>query len=128
VSDLTRQEERIVRNAQRAGLRMGRREGHVPSREEMLKLKVQVAPAWARWCSAVLALASAGGSWYTFSSELYGSGFLLAVLALLFFCFAIFGIRRTLSKILDGLDATHSADLFGIIVEGVFSAVGALFD
>lgn len=128
MSDLTRQEERIVRNAQRAGLRMSRREGHAPTREEMLKLKVQVAPAWARWCSAVLAVASAGGSWYTFSLMLYGWGFLLAVLALLFFCFAIFGIRRTLSKILDGLDVTHSADLFGLIVEGVFSAVGSIFD
>lgn len=107
---------------------MSRREGHAPTREEMLKLKVQVAPAWARWCSAVLASAAAGGSWYTFSLEMHGWGFLLAVLALLFFCFAIFGIRRTLSKILDGLDVTHSAELFGLIVEGVFSAVGSLFD
>ncbi|WP_038165840.1 hypothetical protein [Verrucomicrobium sp. BvORR106] len=128
MSDLTRQDERIVRNAQRAGLRMSRREGHAPTKEELLKLKVQVASAWSRWVSAILAMGSAGGSWYTFSLKMDGWGFVLAVLALLFFCFAIFGIRRTLSKVLDGLDVAHSAELFGLIMEGIFSAVGSLFD
>lgn len=48
--------------------------------------------------------------------------------AILLICFAAFGIRRTLSAILDSLDAVQSAELLGYIVEGIFSAVGSLFD
>jgi hypothetical protein len=128
VSDLTRQQERIVRNAQRAGLRMSLREGHVPTKEEILKVKVQVAPPWARLVSGGLGVASGFGSWYCFTSQLQGWGFGQALLAILLLCFAAFGIRRTLSAILDSLDAVQAAELLGYILEGIFSAVGSLFD
>lgn len=117
-----------MRNAQRAGLRMSLREGQLPTKEEVLKLKVQVAPPWARLISGGLGLASGFGSWYCFASGLIGWGLGLALLTVLLLCFAAFGIRRTLSGILDGFDAAQAAELMGYILEGIFSAVGSLFD
>lgn len=117
-----------MRNAQRAGLRMSLREGHVPTKEEILKVKVQVAPPWARLVSGAFGLASSIGSWFCFNSQLHGWGFGQALLAILLICFAAFGIRRTLSAVLDSLDAVQSAELLGYILEGIFSALGSIFD
>ncbi|MEZ0388385.1 MAG: hypothetical protein ACAI34_15025 [Verrucomicrobium sp.] len=128
MSDLTRQQERIVRNAQRAGLRVGRREGHALSEEEVLRLRVQVAPAWSRWLSAFVSVGCALGSTFCFNSGSPGWGVLLAILSFLCLLFTIFGVRRTLEGILDSMSQTDALQILGNIVSGIFEVLGSLSD
>lgn len=129
MSELTQKQQRIVRSAQRAGLKASRKQGHTLSKDEVLQLKVQVAPAWARWLSGLASAVTAWGSWTAFGGGSWGWGVCLAFLALLLLGFAFFGVRRTFSKILDSLEATaQGAEAVGRVVDAVFSVLGALSD
>lgn len=121
---MTRNQERIVRNAQRAGLRLARREGGVPSREDLLRVKVQVAPAWTRWISGLASAGASAGSYACFKGDHFIWGVLLALLALLLFFFMCYGVRKTLSGLADSFEgASAGVDLVGEVVKLVFAVL-----
>ena len=52
----------------------------------------------------------------------------MAVLAILLFFFAVVGIRKTLGKILEGVDGATAGDLVEVALEGIVHVIGSLFD
>jgi hypothetical protein len=121
---MTRNQERIVRSAQRAGLRLAQRQRGVPSREELLSVRVQVAPPWTRLLSGLSAAGAAWGSYACFKDDQFIWGVLLALLALLLFFFMCYGVRRTLYGLADSFDgASAGVDLVGEVVKLVFAVL-----
>ena len=120
--------QKLLRKVEKTGVRQSLKAGHPLGREELLSLKVQLLPAPLR---VLLGGAAAGAGWGSYFCSNHDSPFwsiLLGMAAILLLLFAVFGIRRTLSKILDNLDAGSAADLLGAAVEGIGSALGSVFD
>jgi hypothetical protein len=125
---MNRTTEKLLKRVEKAGVRKSLKEGHVLGKEDLLAMKVQIVPNYLRIVLGLGALVSGIFSWLYWTWDSPEPGVLLGLTSLILFLFAVFGIRRTLSGILDGMDATSGAELLGAAVEGVFSAVGAIFD
>lgn len=120
--------EKLLPRIEKAGIKASFKAGHPVTEEELLQVKVQLLPALFRWALGGISAALGYGSYVAFNADKEPSGFGLAVLALLFLVFALVGIRRTLAKIVEGLDATSAAELLEAALEGIFSVVGSFFD
>ena len=117
---MTRKEERILSKATKVGLKTARREGHVPSKDELLELKIQVLPAYGRWLLVLGALLAGVASWLCWNDDHPVTASVLAVVSVLLLVFAIFGVRRTLGEL-----ANHAAfDLPEIVIKALIDAVG----
>jgi hypothetical protein len=104
------------------------KEGQLLGKDDLLAMKVQIVPNYLRIALGLGSVIAGVFSYlyWTWNEPVLGG--LLALASLMLFLFAVFGIRRTLSNILDGMDATSGGELLEAAVEGVFSAVGAIFD
>lgn len=120
--------QKLLAKVEKAGVRQSLKAGQPIGREALLALKVQIVPAPVRWMLAVMAAGAGVGSYYCTKHDSPGWGVLLGLGAVLLLVFAIFGIRRTLSKIVDNLDAGAIGELLGAAVEGIGSALGSVFD
>lgn len=120
--------ERLLKRVEKTAVRRSLREGHPLSREELLMMKVQILPNPLRVVMGLGACVAGIFSYLNWTWDSPESAWPLAILSVFLFAFAIFGIRRTLSKILDGMDVGTAAELLGAAVEGVVSAVGGIFD
>lgn len=110
-------QERIQRNAIKAGVLASKRRHHLVSREELLRLKVQVMPMWPRVLIcfaglAMLAVAIWGGMDDATYRVLLGIGGAGTT------SFSIFGVRRTLDSIEVG----------GDVLSVVLDAIGSVID
>ena len=125
---MNRKSERLVRRIEKAGIRASLRQGHVLTGPELRRVKIQVAPHPLRISLCLLGLLSGGGSYYCFTHDLAECGGGLAVLAVALFVFGVFGVRRSLSGILDSMDAVEATEVLGDAAEGIASAIGSLLD
>lgn len=116
--------KKLLARVEKAAVKQSLKAGHPLGREALLALKVQVVPAPVRWLLAGLAAGAGVGSYYCTTHDSPVWGVLLGMAAVLLLGFAIFGIRRTLSKIVDNLDAGS----LGAAVEGIGSALASVFD
>ncbi|MCW0221350.1 MAG: hypothetical protein OJI67_23700 [Prosthecobacter sp.] len=120
--------EKLLPKIEKAGIKASLKAGHVLSQEELLEVKVQLMPTIWRWMLGGCSAAAAYGSYLGFSDENSVEDYGLAVLAVLFFLFAVVGVRRTLGKLLDGLDVVDAGELLGLAIEGIGSVIGSIFD
>ena len=116
--------ERILRKTEKAGLRKARREGHMLSREELLSVKVQLLPDYARWLLFAGSVISGVATWACLSADAYTAGSILAVLSVCLLLFSIFGFKRTLETVADNL----SYELVDLALESIGSVIGSAID
>jgi hypothetical protein len=115
--------EKIERRAVKAGVKCSKKHGHLVSKEELLALRVQTMPAALRVSLVVLGFALIASGWLAWPSDSNVVQGLEAISGILLIAFGAFGIRRTLSRVLDSVDAI---DLGGVILEAVGDAVSGL--
>lgn len=115
--------ERLKKNGLKAGIKKSKKEGHVLSKEELLEMKVQVMPSLFRWISGILGVVGIG--YAVFVGEF---SILFLLLGLLLLVCGIYGYRKTLSKVVDGLGDVGGEVVVEVIFDGVVGAVGSIFD
>lgn len=125
---MDRKSERLVKRIEKAGIRASIKEGHALTEAELRNIKVQILPNPLRVIFCVLGAISAIVSYCCFTYEFDGYGVISAIISILMLLFGIFGVRKTLSRILDSMDSIHAADVLGLAIEGISAAVGSLFD
>jgi hypothetical protein len=125
---MDRKTEKLLKRVEKAGVRRSLKTGHVLDRDELLAVKVQVLPDYLRIALAVSSVAAGVSSYLCWTRDAPGWSGVLAILAFFLFLFAVFGIKRTLSKILENLGDAASQEILGAAIEGIFSAVGSIFD
>lgn len=57
-------EELILSRAEQAGLALAKKEGHMPTRDELLELKIQVVPNFVRWFCFFGSVVCEGAAWH----------------------------------------------------------------
>lgn len=125
---MTPKAEKLLPRIEKAGIKAALKAGHPLDRDELLEVKVQLLPALYRWGLGGISAASAYGSYAGFMADSASRGLGMAALSLLFFFFAIVGVRRTLGRILESMDGVDAGELLGLALEGIGSVIGGLFD
>jgi len=125
---MDRKSERLAKRIQKAGIRASIKEGHVLSEAELRNIKVQILPNPLRIGFFAVGVIASITSYYCFTSDSGGYGITLLIFSISMMFFGIFGVRRTLSRILDSMDVMDAAEVAGLAVKGIASAVGSLFD
>jgi hypothetical protein len=120
--------EELLKKIEKAGVRKSMKEGHLLDCEDLLAMKVQVMPSLLRITFGFGSLVIGVLSCLQWKWDKPGLALVLALVALFLLGFAIFGIRRTLSSILEGMDAASAGDLMEAAVEGICLAVGGIFE
>ncbi len=124
-----RKEKRLARQIARACRRKEKRLGHTLSKEEVLALKVQTLSPYLRIASGALGVASIFAALYGFGNDNPVMATFWVVAFIVFFLFAVFGIRKTLAELTDDINPLNLANLIGDAVkEGASRAVEAVFD
>ncbi len=119
---------KLLRKVEKAGIRQSLKRNHVLDRSELLALKVQVVP-WG-WRTA-FGMASVGAGVAAYFLEKEGSpvwALLAAAAACVLLLFAVLGVKRTVSSIVDNLDVSAAGDVIELGLRGIGAAVGALLD
>lgn len=119
---MTYREEKFGQRAVKAGVRAAKLRHHMLSEEELRALKVQVVPALPRILMVVAGIAALVGAFCGWPWESIGRQFLLGLAGTGFTSFGIFGVRRTVGKVVDAAD---SVDWIGAILEGIADAIGS---
>lgn len=125
---MNRKTELLAKRIEKAGIRASIKEGHLLTESEIRNIKVQILPIPLRVLFGILGVVAVGASCVFFSNDMDGLGGFSAVLSVLMLLFGIFGVRRTLSHILDTMSNVDGAEFLGHVMEGIASAVGSLFD
>ena len=115
--------ETIKQRAVKTGVKASIKRDHLVSEKELLALRVQTMPAVLRVSlvlSGILLVAAGWFGWPSDSNAIQGMEAVFGILAVLF---GSFGIRRTLSHLLDSIDAV---DLAGSILEMIADAVSSI--
>ena len=116
-------QERIIRNAVKAGTQACKKNGGNLSEEQLLNLKVQVMPDLVRWILFLGGVALIVFACIAWPSSNVITQIVGGCCGLLFILFSIIGIKRTLS-VLDNLGVV--GDLLGTVVDGIGSI--SIFD
>jgi hypothetical protein len=122
---MDKKQQFLLLRIEKAGARASLRQGHLISREELLDLRIQIIPLSFRILSGVLAAVSAWACHFYYAAGSGGAAFGFGLLAFLLLLFAIFGFKKTLANLLDGLDA---AQLVEAALEGIGHLVGSILD
>jgi hypothetical protein len=126
--DMNRKGEKLAKKIEKAGIRACRKEGHILTETELRKVKVQLLPVSLRVVFCLLGVIAALIGYLLFVTGSEGYGFLLALTSALSLLFGMYGVRKTLSRILDSMDAADALEILGHAAEGIASAVGSLLD
>lgn len=115
--------EIVEQRAIKAGVKASKKRHHIVSEQELLSLRVQTMPAWLRMTLVLLGVALLLSGWFGWPSNsnvVQGIETVSGIFAILF---GSFGVRRTLSHVVDSIDAV---DLAGSALEAVADAVTSI--
>ena len=115
--------ETIRQRAVKTGVKASIKRDHLVTEQEMLALRVQTMPAVLRTSLVLLGILLVTAGWFGWPSDSNVIQGLEAVSGILAILFGSFGIRRTLSHLLDSVDAV---DLAGSILEMIADAVSSI--
>lgn len=115
--------EKIELRAIKTGIKTSKKRGHLVSEGELLSLRLQTMPAPLRVSLILLGIGLIASGWFAWPSDSNTTRGLEFVFGILLTAFGAFGIRRTLSRILDSVDAV---DLAGSILESIGDALSDL--
>lgn len=112
--------EILERRAIKAGVKASKKRHHLVSEQELLSLRVQTMAAWLRISVVLLGICLLAAGWFGWPSDSNTVQAIEAVSGVFAILFGSFGVRRTLSHIVDSIDAV---DLVGSVLEAVVDAV-----
>ena len=115
--------ETIKQRAVKTGVKASIKRDHLVTEQELLALRVQTMPAVLRVSLVLLGILLVAAGWFGWPSDSNAIQGLEAVVGILAILFGSFGIRRTLSHLLDSVDAV---DLAGSILEMIADAVSSI--
>ncbi len=119
----------LRKRAVKAGVKASKRLHHVVTREELLAVRVQTMPATLRGLLIVVGTVILLAGWFGWPLESGWARFFEGVGGLLMMMFGIFGVRRTLSKVVEKVgDTVDPTELVGAIIEGVVEVLGSVVD
>jgi hypothetical protein len=119
----------LQKRAVKAGVKASKRLHHVVTREELLAVRVQTMPSTLRGLLIVVGSVILLAGWFGWPLESGWARFFEGVGGLLMMMFGIFGVRRTLSKVVEKVGETvDSTELVGAIIEGVAEVLGSVVD
>lgn len=115
--------EIVEQRAIKAGVKASKKRHHIVSEQELLSLRVQTMPAWLRMTLVLLGAALLFSGWFGWPSDSNVVQGIEAVSGIFAILFGSFGVRRTLSHVVDSIDAV---DLAGSVLEAVADAVSSI--
>lgn len=115
--------EIVEQRAIKAGVKASKKRHHIVSEQELLSLRVQTMPAWLRMTLVLLGAALLASGWFGWPSDSNVVQGIEAVSGIFAILFGSFGVRRTLSHVVDSIDAV---DLAGSVLEAVADAVTSI--
>jgi ammonia channel protein AmtB len=115
--------ELLERRAIQAGVKASKKRHQVISKAELLGLRVQTMMPWLRITLVALGACLIAAGWYGWPADSNVVQGLEAVAGILAILFGAFGIRRTLSQLVDSFDATDSP---GIVLEAIIAIVSEI--
>ena len=119
----------LQKRATKAGIRAVKRNGGALSKDELLKTKVQIVPAWGRVTMLLVGGVMLGCGISAWPSDNGAIQVLLVVVGFVLLFGGVFGLKQTLSKIVDAVDVgSGGVVLLELVVEGVGGVIGAVFD
>lgn len=110
----------LEKRAVKAGVKASKKLDHVVTTEELLALRVQTMPTVLRILLVLGGLLLIAAAWFAWPFDSNAAQALEVISGIFAILFGAFGIRRTLSHVLDSVD---SIDLAGTIVELIAEAV-----
>ncbi len=113
----------LEKRAVKTGVKASIKRHHVVSEEELLALRVQTMPAWLRTALVLLGIALVAAGWFGWPSDSNAIQGIEAVYGTFAILFGAIGIRRTLDRVIDSLDAT---DAVGSILELIGDALSCI--
>jgi len=114
--------EILERRAIHAAVKASKKRHHVVSEQELLSLRVQTMPVGLRIALVLLGLALVASGWFGWPSDSNTVQGIEAVSGIFAILFGSFGVRRTLSHLVDSVDAI---DLVGTVLEAVGDAISS---
>ncbi len=108
--------EVIEQRAVKIGVKASKKRGHLVSPVELLSLRVQTMPAAIRLFMVLLGIALIASGWLGWPSDSNIVQALEAVAGVFTILFGAFGIRRTLSNVLDSVDAI---DFTSVVIDAI---------
>lgn len=115
--------ETLEKRAVNTGVKASIKRHHVVSEQELLALRVQTMPAWLRITLVLLGIALVAAGWFGWPTDSNAIQGIEAVSGIFAILFGAIGIRRTLERVLDSLDAT---DAVGSILELIGDALSCI--
>ncbi len=111
--------ERMIRVAAAAARRRARKAGRALSRQELLRLKLQLVPAPLRLLLGITGTTAVicGATGWPWDAEAVRAAEIIA--GILLIVFGIYGIRRTLSRIADGM----SHELLEAVIDRITDSI-----
>jgi prepilin signal peptidase PulO-like enzyme (type II secretory pathway) len=113
----------IEKRAVRTGIKASKKRGHVVSGDELLDLRVQMLPNLLRAALIGLGIALICACYFAWPSTAGSIRGLEAVSGIFSILFGAFGIRRTLSHVLDSMDAVDLASVIGEVIADALSNI-----
>jgi hypothetical protein len=110
----------LEKRAVKAGVKASKKLDHVVTAEELLALRVQTMPAVLRILLVLGGALLIAAAWFAWPFDSNAAQALEVVTGIFAILFGAFGIRRTLSHVLDSVDGI---DLAGSILEMIAEAV-----
>ncbi|MES2923399.1 MAG: hypothetical protein V4819_17725 [Verrucomicrobiota bacterium] len=112
--------EAIEKRAVKTGVKASIKRDHLVTEQELLALRVQTMPTFLRVSLVLTGILSLASCWIGWPSDSFAVRVLEALWGVFAVLFGSFGVRRTLSHLLDSVDAI---DLVGSILEMIADAV-----
>jgi hypothetical protein len=115
--------ETLEKRAVKTGVKASIKRHHVVSEQELLALRVQTMPAWLRIALVLLGIALVAAGWFGWpadSNAIQGFEAIIGILAILF---GAFGIRRTLERVLDSMDAGNAVEIILELIGDALSCI-----
>ncbi len=113
----------LEKRAVKTGIKASKKRGHVISQDELLGLRVQTLPNLLRGILILLGLMLMAACYFAWPSDAGSIRGLEVVSGIFCVLFGAFGVRRTLSNLLDSVNSLDAVDLAGHLVDAIANAV-----
>ncbi|HKS38387.1 MAG TPA: hypothetical protein VJW76_14430 [Verrucomicrobiae bacterium] len=115
-----RRRKRIIRSGIRAAQRFERKNGRVPTRQELLRLRVRTVAPWKRHIVILSGLAFVGFGLFGYWKWGSVAGLVIfGALGLLVVLMGAFSTRKQLDQMLRGIDASVSNSILDAIIDAL---------
>ena len=117
---------RLEKQVTLAAKRATKKSNHALTHEEALRLQIQIVPTWLRWTMGIVGIVAILTAIQGWLFETGGANLFFGLGGLLLLCFGVFGIRRTLSAIAEGISSQYIVDLPALAIEVSLSVITSL--